>query len=304
MIYSFLKEMKKNYIFYFMALPGVIFLFLFSYVPLPGLVLAFKNYNFQDGIFGSPWAGLNNFAFFFGSDKAFAITFNTLYLNLLFIVFGLVFQIGSAILINEVGNKHFKRTVQSIQFLPYFFSWVVVSGLIYSLFSSELGSVNRALEFLGMQPVSWYNDPAYWRPILVCTNLWKFTGYGAIIYLSTITGISMEYYEAARMDGASKLQQIKYITLPLLVPTAIILTLLSIGRIFYGDFGMMYSIVKDNGLLLKTTEVIDTYVYRSMRIIGDMSFASAVGLYQSVAGFIIVYTTNWLSKKYQGTSLF
>jgi ABC-type polysaccharide transport system permease subunit len=296
--------MKKNSVFYFMALSGILFLFLFSYVPLPGLILAFKNYNFQDGIFGSPWAGFNNFAFFFGSDKALTITFNTIYLNFLFIVFGLVFQIGGAILINEAGNKYFKKTVQSIQFLPYFFSWVVVSALIYSLFSGELGSVNRALQSMGMHPVSWYNNAAYWRPILVGANLWKFTGYGTIIYLSTITGISMEYYEAARIDGAGKLQQIRHITLPLLVPTAIILTLLSIGRIFYGDFGMMYSIIKDNGLLLKTTEVIDTYVYRSMRMFGDMSFASAVGLYQSIAGFIIVFSTNWLSKKYQGTSLF
>ncbi len=301
---SFAKEIKKNYVFYLMALPGILFLFLFSYLPMPGLVLAFKNYNFQDGIFGSPWAGFKNFEFFFGSDKAFSITFNTIYINLLFIVFGLVFQIGSAILINEVGNKHFKRTVQSIQFLPYFFSWVVVSALIYSLFSAELGSVNKMLGFFGLEPVSWYNNASYWRPILVGANLWKFTGYGAIIYLSTITGISMEYYEAARIDGASKLQQIKHITLPLLVPTAIILTLLSIGRIFYGDFGMMYSIVKGNGLLLRTTEVIDTYVYRSMRTTGDMSFASAVGLYQSVAGFIIVSSANWLSKKYQGTSLY
>ena len=304
MLRSFAKEMKKNYVFYLMALPGVLFIFMFSYVPMPGLVLAFKNYNFQDGIFGSPWAGFSNFAFFFGSDKAFSITFNTLYLNFLFIVFGLIFQIGSAILINEAGNKDFKRTVQSIQFLPYFFSWVVVSGLVYSLFSGELGSVNKILEFVGLQPVSWYNNADYWRPILVGTNLWKFTGYGAIIYLSTITGISTEYYEAAKIDGAGKLQQIRHITLPLLVPTAIIMTLLNIGRIFYGDFGMMYSIVKDNGLLLRTMEVIDTYVYRAMRSLGDVSFASAIGLYQSVAGFIIVYTTNQLSKKYQGTSLF
>jgi putative aldouronate transport system permease protein len=304
MLHRFIREMRINRVFYLMALPGITFILLFSYVPMPGLILAFKNYNFRDGIFGSPWAGWYNFSFFFGTDKAWTITFNTLYLNLLFIVFGLIFQIGSAILINEVGNRHFKRLVQSIQFLPFFFSWVVVSGLLYSIFSAELGSLNRLLVLFGLAPVSWYTRAEYWRSILVITNLWKFTGYGAVIYLSAIAGISQEYYEAAHIDGASKLRQIRHITLPLLVPTAIILTLLSIGRIFYGDFGMMYSIIKDNGMLLRTTEVIDTYVYRAMRSQGDMAFASAVGLYQSTAGFIVVYTTNYLAKRWQGTALF
>lgn len=297
-------ELRRNRELYLMALPGMIFLLMFSYLPMPGLILAFNNYNFQDGIFRSPWVGFKNFDFFFGSDKAGSITFNTLYLNGLFIIFSLITQMGSAIFLNEIRIKKFKSLVQSVQFLPYFLSWIVISSLLFSLFSSELGSVNRILSALGGEPVSWYSHSEYWRFILVGAYLWKWTGYGTVIYLAAIAGIDGEYYEAARIDGAGRLQQMTRITIPLLTPTAIILTLLAVGRIFYGDFGMIYSIIKDNGLLLRTTEVIDTYVYRSMRMSGDISFASAVGLYQSLAGFLLVGLTNWLSKRYQGISLF
>lgn len=301
---GFFKEMHRNGSLYLLALPGVVFILLFFYIPLTGVVMAFKQYNVVDGIFGSPWVGFKYFKFFFQSDKALSITFNTLYLNFLFIFIGLVFQIGGAILLNEVHNKFFKKTVQSVILLPYFLSWVVISGLVYTFFSMDMGSVNKILEMFGLNAVNWYGDAKYWRPILVGCNLWKWTGYGTIIYLATMAGIDTEIYEAATIDGANRIQKIKYITLPFLSQTVIVLTLLAIGRIFYGDFGMIYSIVKDNGLLLSTTEVIDTYVFRAMRTTGEFSLSTAIGLYQSCAGFVLVLSSNWLAKKVRGSALF
>lgn len=289
-----------------MSIPGIIYLFLFCYLPMMYIIIAFKDYNVQDGIFGSPWVGFRNFEFFFSmGSKAWQSTYNTFVLNILFIVFDLIFQISVAILINEVKNKYFKNVTQSIFFFPYFLSWVVIGAIVYNLLSGEYGAINGVLGLLGIEPVRWYNNPQYWKAILVITHIWKWTGYGSIIYMSAMAGFDTSYYEAATVDGASRFKCIRHITIPLLVPTATILVLFSVGRIFYGDFGMVYGVVRDVGPLLDTTEVIDTYVYRAMRKTGDFSFSAAIGIYQSILGFIVVFFSNKLSKRFNdNTSLF
>ena len=294
---NFIQELYDHRILYLMTLPGILFFLAFKYVPMFGIVMAFKNYNLMDGIWGSPWTGLKNFEFFLTSGAAFRITFNTLFLNALIIATGTVMQITTAILLNEISNKWVKKGFQSIIFFPYFLSWIVIATLIYSLFSSERGSINNILSSIGVQPVYWYGNAKYWRSILVAANLWKWTGYGSVIYLAAIAGIDPTYYEAAVMDGASKAQRIFRITIPFLLPTMMTLILLAVGRIFYGNFGMIYAIIKDNGLLLRTTEVIDTYVYRAMRTTGNFSLSTSIGLLQSLAGFVTVFTCNYLAKK-------
>jgi len=301
-----IKELNDNKLLYLMALPGIIAIFVFNYIPFSYIVIAFKNYNFQDGIFGSPWVGFDNFRFFFGAGgKALQVTFNTVYLNLLFILFDLITQVGMAILINEVKNKYFKSISQSILFFPYFLSWVIVGEIVYSLFASDIGVINGILTSIGFHSVPWYKLPEYWRPILVLTHIWKITGYGTIIYLATIAGFDFSIFEAATVDGASRIQCIRYLTLPMLKDTMVVLVLFSIGRIFFGDFGMVYAIVRDTGPLLQNTEVIDTYVFRALRQTGNFSMATAIGLYQSIMGFIVIIIFNKLAKKFNdGSGLF
>ena len=294
---GFLHEISKNKEIYILTIPGILFFLLFNYIPMTGIVLAFKDFNVIDGVFGSPWNGFKNFEFFFTSEDAARITFNTLFLNAMFIVSQLVFSIGMALMLNEIKNKIFAKTAKTIVFFPYFLSWVVVSGLLFSLFSTGMGTINDFLEKFDYEKVQWYTEAKYWRSILVGTHIWKWTGHGSIIYLAVITSIDPTFYEAATVDGASKIQKITHITLPNLIPVVSVLTLLAIGRIFYGDFGMVYSIIKDNGLLLRTTEVIDTYVFRAMRITGDFSLSTAIGLYQSLAGFILVLSSNLIARK-------
>ncbi|MCD9026151.1 ABC transporter permease [Cohnella silvisoli] len=282
---------------YLMALPGILFFFIFSYLPMFGVILAFKNYNFAGGIFGSPWAGFDNFEFFFTSPDLYRITFNTLFLNFLFIVFGTLAAVVTAVLLNEIRSKVSARIFQTFIFFPYFISWIVVSLFLGTFLSSERGIINQLLSAIGLDRVEFMNSPGIWPAILVVVYLWKSTGYGLVIYLAAITGINPEYYEAARIDGASRFQQIIRILLPQLRPTVLILLILAVGRIFYGDFGMIYALVGDNGQLYTTTDVIDTYVFRSLRTYGDIGMTSAVGLYQSLMGFLMVVLANWISKK-------
>jgi putative aldouronate transport system permease protein len=291
------KELRSNGWYYLMALPGLLYFLVFCYLPLPGILIAFKDYNFKDGIFGSPWAGLQNFAFYFHGDYAWRTTFNTLFINANYIVFGTVIAVGFAILLNEIRKSFFRRTYQSLMFLPYFFSAVVVGNFVYLMFSSKYGLVNQLRDLLRLAPVDWYSAPGYWVAILVGVYVWKNTGYAVILYLATIVGIDDELYEAAALDGANRWQSIRHITLPLLVPTITIVTLLAVGKIFYGDFQTIYSIVGDNGLLYETTDVIDTYVFRAVKNVGDISMPAAVGLYQSVCGFLFVLGCNWAVKK-------
>lgn len=293
----FIKDIIKNKFLYILALPGFTFLIIFAYVPLFGYLIAFEDFKLAGGIFGSRFVGLDNFRFFFGGHEWLKVTFNTVFLNGLFIVFGLGTSIILALLLNEIRNLLFKKISQSIVFLPYFISWLVVSFMTYSALNSTDGIVNKVLNYIGLESVQWYLRPEVWPALLTIIYVWKFSGYYSIIFLSAITGISAEYYESAKIDGATKIQQITSITIPLIRPTLIILILLGLGRIFYGDFGMIYGIVGDSGMLYSTTDVIDTYTFRSLRKLGNFSMSSAVTLYQSVMGLITIVFFNWISKR-------
>ena len=300
-------ELLRNAPAYALCLPGLLYFLLFSYIPMAGIVLVFKDYNVVDGIFGSPWTEpwYNNFRFFFTSPRVVEVTCNTLLLNFFFLLTSLLCQMGLAILLNELRVSSIKKLSQSIVFLPYFMSWVVVGGIVYSFFSNEYGVVNSTLRSLGMDPVKWYQSPQYWRTILIFTHIWKWSGYGSVIYMAAIMGIDPSLYESATIDGASRFKQALLITVPLLKPTAVVLVLMSIGRIFFGDFGMVYGIARDNGIILEDIEVIDTYVYRSMRVTGDFSLSTAIGMYQSLMGLVLLTLANWAAKKINdGVGLF
>lgn len=280
-----------------MLLPGIAYFLIFCYLPMIGIIVAFKNYNFKDGILFSPWNGLENFKFFFTSNYASRIIFNTVFLNSLFIIISTVFQVGFAVILNELKSRIFAKVSNTIMFMPYFISWVIVGYFTYSLLNVDYGLVNKFLPSIGMQPVDWYNTPQVWPIILVLCYLWKWCGYGSVIYTAGIMGINSEYYEAAIVDGANKRQQIFKITIPLLRPMIIILTLLAIGRIFYADFGMFYNITQNSGTLYSTTDVMDTFVYRAIRVTGDFGMASAAGFIQSVVGFLLVLGSNFVVRK-------
>ncbi|MBB6734637.1 ABC transporter permease [Cohnella zeiphila] len=294
---NLLKDAIKQRYLYSMAVPGIVFLVVFSYIPLAGHVLAFKNFQISRGIWGSSWAGWNNFRFFFSGRDWIQVTVNTVILNALFIVFEMAFALLIALFLNEIRLKWFKRTVQSVVFLPYFISWVVVGYMAFVLFNNTDGLVNHALRSVGLRDVDWYQTPWVWPFILTVTRIWKNAGYLSIILLAAIAGLSVDYYESARLDGATRFQQMRFITLPLLKPQLIILVLLGVGRIFYGDFGMIYGIVGDNGILFPTTDVIDTYSYRALRQLGDFSMSSAIVLYQSVMGLAAVISFNAIVRR-------
>ena len=294
---GFFSEIFLNRYLYALAVPGMLFLIVFAYVPMSGHLLAFKNYSVVKGIFKSSWSGWENFKFFFGSPDWLRVTLNTIFLNGLFIVFGLSLAILIALFLNEIKSLTIKKFSQSIIFLPYFISWMAVSFMLYSLLNTSDGLVNRVLLSVGVEKLQWYNEAGYWRAILTIIYVWKQAGYYSIILLAAITGISAEQYEAATIDGANRFQQIIHITLPLISPTVIILALLAVGRIFYGDFGMIYSLIGDNGALLPTTDVIDTFSYRALRQLGNFSMASAVVLYQAVMGMVTIIIFNSITKR-------
>lgn len=292
------KELLKNRFSYLLALPAILYVFIFSYATYPYLIIAFQHFNYQKGIFHSDWIGFQNFAFFFKSHDAWLVTLNTVKLNLLFLVFGTAAAVTIAVLFNEIRHRLFIKLAQSTMIFPSFLSWIIVSYLMYSLFATNFGIVNRMIEAFGGQGVNWYSKPNAWPWILVGMKIWKDAGFGSIIYLAAITGIDQALYESADIDGATRWRKIWSITLPLIAPTVTILTLLNLGKIFYGDFGMLYAIIGDNGVLYPTTDVIDTYVFRALRQIGDPSNAAAVGLFQSVVGFVLVFFINWITRKY------
>lgn len=280
---------------YLMLVPGVAYLIINNYMPMFGLTIAFKDINYAKGIWASDWIGFKNFEFLFMTKDAWRITRNTILYNAVFIVLNTVVAIGVAILLNEVRKKYLARFYQSVLLLPYLISMVIVAYLVLSILNVENGFMNKViLPALGIDPISWYTEAKYWPYILTTVNLWKNIGYQCIIYLAAIVGIDPEYYEAATIDGASKWEQIKSITVPLLMPTIIILTLLAIGRIFYADFGLFYQVPLNSGSLKPTTDVIDTYVYRGLITLGDIGMSSAAGFYQSMIGFVLVLTTNFI----------
>ena len=283
---------------YLMAVPGLAYMICNNYLPMFGIVIAFKKLNFAKGIFGSPWCGLKNFEFLFRSSTAFTIVRNTVCYNVVFILLGTVIAIAVAVLLNEVRNKAASRIYQSVILLPYLMSWVVASYLFYALLASDTGMINNfILKPLGMAPVNWYSEKQYWPVILVLVNIWKGVGYQMIIYLSSIVSISPEYYEAATIDGATKWQQIRKITLPLLKPTIITLLILAVGRIFASDFGLFYQVPRNSGALYETTQTIDVYVYNALMKNSDYGMSSAASVFQSIVGFILVLTTNFIARK-------
>lgn len=292
-----LHELGKNRILYMMVIPVCVFFILNSYLPMFGIYLAFTRYDFRGGIFGSPFIGLDNFKYLFSSGSLWRITRNTVLYNIAFIVMENTLEIVSAILLSRIPGKIFKRTAQSLMFMPYFISYVILGVFVYNLLSYEKGLVNTILVSLGEPRFDAFNTPNFWIGGLVTAYIWKWIGYGTVIYLAAISGINDEYYESAQLDGATVLQQIKYITLPLLKPTFITLFLLSIGRILRGQFELFYNMVGGNGVLFPTTDVIDTFVYRSVTKSFDIGLGSAAGLYQSLFGFILIISVNWIIKK-------
>ncbi len=297
------KDIARNKFSYLIALPAMLYVFIFSYCAYPYMLLAFQRYDFKnstiwDIMFHGNWVGLDNFKFFFTSQNAARVTFNTLYLNVLFIVIGTVMAVLLALFLNELKSKWFMKGSQAVMLFPNYISWIMVSYILLSLFSNQYGIVNIAMEKMGLETINWYATPGVWPAILVVMRVWKSSGMNAIIFLASITGIDSSLYEAAAIDGANRRQMMFRITLPLIMPTVIIMTLLSLGKIMYGDFGMIYALVGDNGTLYPTTDIIDTYIFRALRQVGDMSQSTAIGLFQSVIGFVMVYGSNWLARKF------
>ena len=292
------NALKEYWPLYLMMLPALLYLLINNYIPMAGMVIAFKKLNFAKGIWASPWAGLKNFKFLFASRDAWVITRNTLLYNVAFILVNMVVGIAIAILITEIRNTKLKKIYQSAILLPFLMSMVILSYIVYALLSAENGLVNNSiLPLFHIDPIQWYQKPKYWPAILIIANCWKGVGYGCLIYIASLIGIDPSFYEAARLDGASKWQEITKITLPSLVPTIITLLLLSIGRIFYSDFGLFYQVPMNSGVLVSTTNVIDTYVYRALIEQGNISMSSAAGVYQSLVGFCVVMLSNWIVRK-------
>jgi putative aldouronate transport system permease protein len=292
-----LYDLRRNRALLLMALPGVLLLLLFNYLPMFGIVIAFQDYRPNKGISGSEWVWFDNFRFLFGTGDAVRLTFRTLAYNAVFIVANQVVALTLAVLLNEVRRRWFVRIYQTIYFIPFFISWVVAGYLSFALLNTEEGLLNHLLVNLGGQAIRWYGSPEYWPPILVLVNIWKNIGFYTILYLAGIIAINPEYYKAARIDGANKGQEIRFISLPMLLPLITITTLLAIGRIMYADFGMFYNITRDSGQLLTTTDVLDTYVYRALRTQGLISMPAAAGVYQSIIGFVMVLIANWAVKR-------
>lgn len=292
------RDRKKNLTYMLFLLPGLVYLVINNYIPMMGVFIAFKNIDYVKGIFKSDWIGLENFRFLFRTKDALVMTRNTLLYNLVFIIAGTIFAVFVAILLCELGEKLSARLFQSALILPYLLSWVIISYIVFAFLSSDTGYINKAvLEPAGKGFVNWYGEPFYWIFILIFVFLWKSTGYQSIVYMANIAGIDSSIKEAARIDGANKLQEIRYVVLPLLRPTVVIMTLMAIGRIFYSDFGLFFQVPMDSGALYPATQTVDTYVYRGLMKLNDIGMASAAGLYQSVVGFILVLMSNLAVKK-------
>ena len=283
---------------YILALPGFIYLIINNYLPMFGIVIAFKDLDFKKGLIFSPWAGLKNFEYLFRSKDALLITRNTVLYNVLFIFLGIIVGVGLAIFLNELRSKVLLRTYQSTILVPYLMSWVIASYLVNTLLAPDVGLLNKSiLPALGMDPVNWYTTLDPWPLILTLSNIWKSAGFGMVIYYSSIIGISTDLYEAAEIDGASKWQQIRAITLPLLKPTIITLTILNLGRIFSSDFGLFYQIPRNSGILYPVTRTLDVYVYNALMNNNDFAMSSAASVYQAIVGFIFIMVANGVIRK-------
>lgn len=298
------KTQWKRWIpFYLMVLPGVVYMIINNYLPMFGSLIAFKKIDFRKGILRSPWNGLENFRFLFASSDAWTITRNTVGYNIIFFIIGTIVAIMMAILINEITSKISKKIYQSLILLPYLVSWVIVSYLGFAFLSGDVGLINNSiLEPLGLEGIGWYQEKKYWPFLIVFFATWKSVGYNMIIYLSSLVGISTDYYEAARIDGASKLQQIRYITLPLLKPTVITLFIVAVGQVFRSDFGLFYQMPRNSGVLFSVTRTLDVYVYQALMKNANYGMSSAASFYQSIVGFVLIILANKLVKRYDANS--
>lgn len=293
-----LLHIRRTFPLYLMMLPGALYLLINNYFPLSGLVVAFKDYDYGKGIWGSSWAGLQNFEFLFKNSTAWVITRNTILYNLLFIALNTVIGVCIAVLLNEIRNRTALKIYQTVILLPYLFSMIIISYLVFAFLSSDSGLLNKGiLQAVGAPPISWYNEAKYWPVILPIVNTWKAFGFQSIIFFASVVAVDDSYFEAAQLDGAGKLQQIWYITLPFLKPVVVMMTLLAVGKIFYSDFGLFYQVTQNSGAIFSTTNTIDTYVYRALTQMGDVGMASAAGVYQSIVGFILVLLVNLAVKK-------
>lgn len=293
---SLMAKIKRSKTLILMCVPAIVFFIAFHYLPLPGLYVAFVKYNYAKGIFGSKFVGFNNFKFLFTSGRLWELTRNTVLYNFAFLILDNVIAVFMAILINEIRKKWFKKITQTIMLLPYFISAVLVGLLVYNVFNFEYGFLNRLLKYMDIEPWAPYQEPKAWPFLIVLIQLWQCTGYNTIIYFATIMGIDTETIEAAQIDGVNAFQRIRYVELPSLKPTFIILVLFALGGIVKGNFGLFYNIIGRNSLLYSTTDIIETYVYRATMTDFNFSTASAVGFYQSIIGFVIVMTVNKIIK--------
>ncbi|MFV0465588.1 MAG: ABC transporter permease [Lachnospiraceae bacterium] len=293
-----MKQFKKNYPIYLLALPGFLYLLINNYIPMGGLIIAFKDVNWQKGIWNSDWIGFKNFEYLFRTPDAFNITRNTILYNVTFIIVNMIVALLYAILLSEIRHKLAVKFYQTTIMLPFMISMVIVSYLAYAFLAGDNGLINGMISSVGGEKINWYSEPKYWPIILVVINCWKGVGYGTVVYLSSILGIDQELYEAAEVDGIKEFQKMRYITLPLIKPTIITLVLLSIGRIFYSDFGLFYQVPMNSGALIDATSTIDTYVYRGLITLGDVGMSSAAGFYQSMVGFILIIIANAITRKF------
>ncbi len=288
-----IRRFRKNLPLLLIALPAIIYLFVFNYIPLYGLVLPFKNYQYSKGFFGSEWVGLENFKILLNNKQVLIATRNTFFYNLTFIIVGTCVAVVLALMLYEMTSR-FVKVYQTMLLLPHFISWVIVAYVALVFLDMDAGLFNGVRKLFGAEPILWYNSPKYWPPLIVIFNVWKSMGFSAIMYYASLMGVDQELFEAAKIDGAGKLKQMWHIAIPSIKPLIITLTILNIGKIFYGDFGLFYNLPQNSPLLYSATDVIDTYVYRTLTVLGDMGISSAVGFYQSVLGFILVLLTNWV----------
>jgi putative aldouronate transport system permease protein len=293
---KFLK--KEDAALYIMALPGVLFLIIFCYTPMAGLVMAFQNYHNQAGILGSPFVGFSNFKFLFSTTDAFVITRNTVLYNLVFIAFNMVLAVVVALILSMLRTRRTAKVIQTLYMLPYFLSYAVINIVVYAFLYRDHGFINQLMGSMGLpDKTNWYFEPQLWPPLLVFVNAWKNVGYQTVLYLAVISGISQDFYEAAMLDGASKFKQALHITIPHLRFIVGISLIMSMGSIFRGDFGLFYTVPRNTGMIYSVTDVIDTYIYRGLTYLNNVGMSTAAGLYQSVVGFILVLAVNAIVNK-------
>jgi len=280
---------KKKYL-YIMLVPCIIYFIIFNYIPMYGIIIAFKDFNFAKGIFGSSWIGLDNFRYMFGLSDFYKVFWNSFYLGILRMVFGFPIPIILALMLNEIRNQNYKKITQTVIYLPHFISWVVIGGILVNFLSPSWGLVNIFLKQIGMDPVFFLAEPEYFRPLVILSSIWKESGWGTIIYLAAISGINTELYEAAEIDGANRIQRLFNITLPSIKSTIIILLILRLGQIMGNGFEQIF--VLQNPMNLDVAEVFETYTYRVGIVGGRFSFGTTVGLFTSVIGVIFVLASN------------